>query len=132
MFDSTPDRRVHDRDAPRAALADLGRHHSPFRRAVEPPDGGLIPVRRLRSLTMSSDTKHIRVPSRVHERITALKRDDETIGETIERLIDGYDLVDFARETEPVADADEREELRAAYTEYAEELERTMVESDDT
>ena len=81
---------------------------------------------------MSSDTKHIRVPSRVHERIKALKREDETIGEAIERLIGGYDLVDFAQETEPVADAAEREELESAYEEYAEELERTMVGPDDS
>ena len=93
-----------------------------------------MPARRLRPFTMGSDTgdKHIRVPARVHERIRALKREDETLGEAVERLIGGYDLADFARETEPVADEGEREELEVAYEEYAEQLERAVVDSDDT
>ena len=93
-----------------------------------------MPARRLHPFTMGSDAgdKHIRVPSRVHARIKALKREDETIGEAIERLIGGYDLADFADETRPADDRDEREELEAAYEEYAERLERTVVESDDT
>lgn len=82
---------------------------------------------------MSSGTtdKHIRVPARVHDRIEALKRNDETMGEAIDRLIGGYTLVDFANETEPTDDDAERAELTKAYDEYAEELERTIV-SDDT
>jgi hypothetical protein len=82
---------------------------------------------------MSSETtdKHIRVPARVHDRIKALKRDDETMGEAVDRLIDGYTLLDFATETDPVDDDTEREDLAEAYDGYTEELERTMV-SDDT
>jgi hypothetical protein len=82
---------------------------------------------------MSSETtdKHIRVPARVHDRIKALKRDDETMGETVDRLIGGYTLLDFATETDPVDDDTEREDLAEAYDGYTEELERTMI-SDDT
>jgi hypothetical protein len=82
---------------------------------------------------MSSETtdKHIRVPTRVHDRIKALKRDDETMGEAVDRLIGGYTLVDFATETDPIDNDAAREDLQEAYDEYTEELERTMV-SDDT
>jgi hypothetical protein len=82
---------------------------------------------------MSSETtdKHIRVPARVHDRIKALKHDDETMGEAVDRLIGGYTLLDFATETDPVDDDTEREDLAEAYNEYTEELERTMI-SDDT
>lgn len=81
---------------------------------------------------MSSETtdKHIRVPARVHDRIKALKRDDETMGEAVDRLIGGYTLLDFATETESVGDETDRTELTKAYDEYAEELERTMVSDD--
>ena len=82
---------------------------------------------------MNSETpdKHIRVPERVHYRIRALKRDDETMGETVDRLIGGYTLVDFAAETKSVSDDTARNDLGEAYNEYIEKLERTMV-SDDT
>ena len=82
---------------------------------------------------MGSETsdRHIRVPARVYVRIKALKRDDETMGETVDRLIGGYTLVDFATETRPVDDDVERENLEKAYNKYTEELERTMI-SDDT
>ena len=82
---------------------------------------------------MSSETtdKHIRVPARVHDRVKALKRDDETMGEAVDRLIGGYTLLDFATETEPIDDEAERAELKEAYDEYAGELEQTIL-SDDT
>lgn len=82
---------------------------------------------------MSSETsdKHIRVPERVHDRIRALKRDGETMGEAVDRLIGGYTLVDFAAETESVSDNATREDFEEVYDEYTEKLERTMV-SDDT
>ena len=81
---------------------------------------------------MSSEAsdKHIRVPARVHDRIKALKRDNETMGEAVNRLIDGYTLSDFATETEQIDDETERKELTEAYEEYAEELERTMALND--
>ena len=81
---------------------------------------------------MSSETvdKHIRVPERVHDRIKALKRDDETMGEAIDRLIDGYTLAEFATETEPVGDDTEEGDLSAAYEEYTEDLERTIGPDD--
>ncbi len=66
---------------------------------------------------MSSETsdKHIRVPTRIHDRIKALKGG----GEAVDRLIGGYTLLDFATETEWVDDAAGREEL-----------EQTMVSND--
>lgn len=74
--------------------------------------------------------KHIRVPARVHDRIKALKRDNETMGEAVNRLIGGYTLNNFATETEQIDDETERQELTEAYEEYAEELERTMTSND--
>lgn len=81
---------------------------------------------------MSSETtdKHIRVPARVHDQIKALKRDNETMGEAVDRLIGGYTLGDFATETEQIDDETERKELTETYEEYTEELERTMVSND--
>jgi|GEM_PF-5134591 len=78
---------------------------------------------------MSSETvdKHIRVSVRVHDRIKALKRDDETMGEAIDRLIDGYTLAEFATETKPIGDDAAREQLCTAYEEYTEDIERTMA-----
>lgn len=74
--------------------------------------------------------KHIRVPERVHDRIRALKRPDETMGEAVDRLIDGYTLHDFANDTDPIDGETGRPDLKQAYDEYAEELERTMVSDD--
>lgn len=80
-------------------------------------------------MSSKSTDKHIRVPTRVHDRIKALKRADETMGEAVDRLIDGYTLLDFTHETNPVGD--EQAELEDAYEDYTEELEQMMV-SDDT
>ncbi|GAA0478090.1 hypothetical protein MUK72_20105 (plasmid) [Halococcus dombrowskii] len=81
---------------------------------------------------MSSETtdKHIRVPARVHDRVKALKRDDETMGEAVDRLIGGYTLLDFTTETESIDDEAERAELKEAYDEYTGELEQTMIPDD--
>jgi len=68
--------------------------------------------------------KHIRVPERVHDHIKALKRDDETMGEAVERLISKYTLTDFADETTPTED---ERALDEAYDTYVDELEQTMV-----
>ena len=79
---------------------------------------------------MSSETgdRHIRVPVRVHERIKALKRDDETMGETVERLIGRYTLLDFAEEAAiSEAEADElREHIVEANEAYAESVEEFL------
>lgn len=76
---------------------------------------------------MSSETgdRHIRVPARVHERIKALKRDDETMGEAVERLIGRYTLLDFAEEAAiSEAEADElREHIAEANEAYEESVE---------
>ena len=75
-------------------------------------------------------TKNVRLDEDVYERVKAAKRPDETFSEAVDRLIGGYSLVDFAEGTEPVDDADEREELADAYEEYAEGLEGTTVRDD--
>jgi len=50
-------------------------------------------------------TKQIRISERLYARIESEKRDDETIGEALERMVGGYDLLDFA------ADAGGKESL---------------------
>lgn len=40
--------------------------------------------------------KSVRIDEALYEHIEAHKRDDETFSEAIERLIDGYSLLDFA------------------------------------
>lgn len=69
---------------------------------------------------MSSDTdRHIRVPDHVHKEIMARKRGDETVGEAVERLIGGHDLVDFAYDTQPTTGDPEARvaDLEAEYEE---------------
>lgn len=41
-------------------------------------------------------TKQIRVSEDLYARIQSENRDDETLGKTLERLVDDYTLVDFA------------------------------------
>jgi len=50
-------------------------------------------------------TKQIRISERLYARIESEKRDDETISEALERMVGGYDLLDFA------ADAGGKESL---------------------
>lgn len=50
-------------------------------------------------------TKQIRVSERLYARIESEKREGETMGEALERMVGGYDLLDFT------ADADGRESL---------------------
>ena len=78
-------------------------------------------------MSSESGDKHIRVPQRAYDRIKALKRDDETMGEAVDRLIGGYTLLDFAEDA--AISEDEVEELRSnldeaneAYHESAQDL----------
>ncbi|PSQ19495.1 hypothetical protein BRD04_10010 [Halobacteriales archaeon QS_9_67_17] len=48
-------------------------------------------------------TKHIRVDEDLHARIKSASREDETLGETLERLLEDYSLEQFA---EDAADLD--------------------------
>ncbi|PSQ53018.1 hypothetical protein BRD20_04795 [Halobacteriales archaeon SW_8_65_20] len=43
-------------------------------------------------------TKMVRIDEDLYERIKSRNRDNETFSETIERLTNGYSLVDFANE----------------------------------
>jgi predicted CopG family antitoxin len=50
-------------------------------------------------------TKSVRIDEDLYRRIEAHKRDDETFSEAIDRLIDGWSLLDLADTLEP-AEAD--------------------------
>lgn len=65
-------------------------------------------------------TKSVRIDEALYERIEAHKRDDETFSEAIERLIDGYSLLDFA--------GGYSEEDAARHRELLERSERAGVE----
>lgn len=58
-------------------------------------------------------TKQIRVSEDLYARIRSENRDGETLGETLERLVDDYTLEDFAADAAPAADAWDTEELEA-------------------
>jgi predicted CopG family antitoxin len=45
-------------------------------------------------------TKQIRISERLYARIKDEKRTDETMGEALERMVGGYDLLDFAADAE--------------------------------
>jgi predicted CopG family antitoxin len=44
-------------------------------------------------------TKQIRVSEGLYARVKSEKREDETMGEALERMVGGYSLVDFAENT---------------------------------
>jgi hypothetical protein len=66
-------------------------------------------------------TKQIRVSEGLHARLKAEREEGETLGETLERLLGDYGLVDFA---DDVADA-------AADHPSVEALEQSIEESDE-
>ncbi|MFB6193664.1 MAG: hypothetical protein ABEI75_01245 [Halobaculum sp.] len=41
-------------------------------------------------------TREVRISEELYARVEAERRDDETMGETLERMVGGYDLVEFA------------------------------------
>lgn len=43
-------------------------------------------------------TRQIRVSEELYARIRSENREDETLGETLERLVDDYSLIDFAND----------------------------------
>ena len=43
-------------------------------------------------------TKQIRVSEDLHARVKSQNREGETLGETLERLVDDYTLLDFAND----------------------------------
>lgn len=66
-------------------------------------------------------TKQIRVSEDLYARVESENRDDETLGETLERLVDTYTLVDFA---------DDMADLTDDHPD-PEELERAIEDSDE-
>lgn len=65
-------------------------------------------------------TKQIRVSEDLHARLKAEREEGETLGETLERLLGDYGLVDFADDMADVADEHPS----------VEELERAIEDSD--
>jgi predicted CopG family antitoxin len=47
-------------------------------------------------LTAGMGTKQIRVSEDLYARVQSENREEETLGETLERLVDDYSLLDFA------------------------------------
>lgn len=72
-------------------------------------------------------TRQVRISERLYARIQDEKRADETMGEALERMVGGYDLLDFA------ADAEGTETLDAERieTEMLEASERNAAEARD-
>ncbi|MFB6221106.1 MAG: antitoxin VapB family protein [Halolamina sp.] len=66
-------------------------------------------------------TKQIRVSEDLHARLKAEREEGETLGETLERLLGNYGLVDFADDMAEVADEHPT----------VEELEQSIEESDE-
>lgn len=74
-------------------------------------------------------TKQIRISERLYARVKSEKRDDETIGEALERMVGGYDLLDFAADAEGNESLDVEEietEMRDASERNAEEVRETL------
>ncbi len=70
-------------------------------------------------------TKSVRIDEDLYRRIEAHKRDDETFSEAIDRLIDGWSLLDLADTLDSEAADAHREatdESAAVRTEAVEEL----------
>lgn len=66
-------------------------------------------------------TKQIRVSEEFHARVQAENQEGETLGETLERLLNDYTLTDFADDMAEVADEHPS----------VDELERSIEESDE-
>ena len=74
-------------------------------------------------------TKQIRVSEDLYARVESENRDDETLGETLERLVDTYTLVDFADDmADHTDDHPDPEELERAIEDSDE---RTRAELDE-
>jgi len=60
-------------------------------------------------------TKQVRVSERLYARVEDEKRDGESFSDALERMVDGYDLLDFAADVEDVSDAWDTEALEADF-----------------
>ena len=62
-------------------------------------------------------TKQIRVSEALYARVQSENQDDETLGETLERLVGDYTLEDFADDAAPASDEWDTQELEASLEE---------------
>lgn len=60
-------------------------------------------------------TRQVRVSERLYARVENEKREDETFSDALERMVDGYGLLDFAEEVESASDAWDTEALEAEF-----------------
>ncbi|CQH63833.1 DUF217 family protein (plasmid) [Halobacterium hubeiense] len=60
-------------------------------------------------------TKQVRVSERLYARVEDEKREGETFSDALERMIDGYGLLDFAEDVEGASDAWDTEALEADF-----------------
>jgi predicted CopG family antitoxin len=60
-------------------------------------------------------TKQVRVSERLYARVEDEKREGESFSDALERMIDGYGLLDFAEDVEDASDAWDTEALEADF-----------------
>jgi len=65
-------------------------------------------------------SRQIRVSDRLYARIEDEKRDHETFGEALERMVDDYGLLDFANDVADASDAWDTEALETEFESRAE------------
>jgi hypothetical protein len=79
---------------------------------------------------MSDTSKTIHVSESLHARIKAQNREDETLGETLERLLDGPSLRELAGTLSDEDAAMMREAIDASHMQHAGELDEQFDEVD--
>jgi len=60
-------------------------------------------------------TKQVRVSERLYARVEDEKREGESFSDALERMVDGYDLLDFADDVADVSDAWDTAALEADF-----------------
>lgn len=73
-------------------------------------------------------TKQIRVSENLYAKVKAEKRDDETFGEALERMVGEYGLTDFA---DDVADAKDAWDTGAMERQFEESDQKNREELDE-
>ena len=73
-------------------------------------------------------TKQVRVSEDLYTRVMSKKRDDETFSDALERMIDDYDLTDFADDISGASDAWDTEALEREFEEDDRENRRALEE----
>ena len=73
-------------------------------------------------------TKQVRVSERLYARVEDEKRDGESFSDALERMVDGYSLLDFAADVEDVSDAWDTAALEADFEADDEESREALDE----